>query len=361
MRAPEQLLAEMSLTATPSDLPLVTVQIPAAYPSWFVGCHGPPYNLALIVPSALFVAYLAWLARKSFLKLTSGQSHLMVSYYALLWLVSLLNFFWCLVQVWQCTAAKESAWNMLSLFTETGLLFMEISLLAFLLQGSHAGGLDVLTRTFIVSGVIVAADTLLKTIYIYGFGVPLFADSNNKENRARWGLWIVHKLLLSAVYGFIFFMHHSKWRERLPGNPSFLLGFYHKHGVASSLSVINIVHIGSKTIILQLCLCYAVAEYNVPVRLPACCKWIWIWNMVLIMSYSKPCLLLYVMPHATCFSCRLFNLTTVCYHSLYLPLLYVVFLAEFFQEEDMHLENVYYSEMKDAGFFDDDWDYTSDK
>lgn len=99
MRAPEQLLAEMSLMAAPSGLPMATDQSPAPSPSWFVGCHGPLYNLALIVPSAIFVAYLASLARKSFLKLTSGQSYLMVSYYALLWLVSLLNLFWCLVQV----------------------------------------------------------------------------------------------------------------------------------------------------------------------------------------------------------------------------------------------------------------------
>ena len=27
------------------------------------------------------------------------------------------------------------------------------------------------------------------------------------------------------------------------------------------------------------------------------------------------------------------------------------------QEEDLHLENVYYSEMKDAGFFDGDWEW----
>lgn len=27
------------------------------------------------------------------------------------------------------------------------------------------------------------------------------------------------------------------------------------------------------------------------------------------------------------------------------------------QEEDLHLENVYYSEMKDAGFFDADWEW----
>lgn len=83
---------------------------------------------------------------------------------------------------------------------------------------------------------------------------------------------------------------------------------------------------------------------------------------------------------------RLFDLAVVCYHALYLPFLYVTFLADFFQvivipafyqllfqlhqfhnswlrirsvlvqEEDMRLENVYYTEMKDAGFFDADWD-----
>ncbi|KAH0917956.1 hypothetical protein HID58_025616 [Brassica napus] len=28
----------------------------------------------------------------------------------------------------------------------------------------------------------------------------------------------------------------------------------------------------------------------------------------------------------------------------------------FFMEEDLNMENVYYSEMKDAGFFDPDWE-----
>lgn len=70
------------------------------------------------------------------------------------------------MQAWECTAAKELSWNMLSLFTESGMLLLEVSLLAFLLQGNHAGGLEVLTRTFVVSGVIVAADTLLKVINV---------------------------------------------------------------------------------------------------------------------------------------------------------------------------------------------------
>ncbi|WOK91639.1 hypothetical protein Cni_G00330 [Canna indica] len=192
---------------------------------------------------------------------------------------------------------------MLSLFTESGMLLLEVSLLAFLLQGNHAGGLEVLARTFAVSGVIVAADTLLKAIYILGFGVSLFADNHGTANHARWVLWIFHKLLLTAVYGFIFFMHHSKWRERLPARPAF-------YNYVSAMLLLN-------TMSLLGCL---------------------------------------LAGNGAGFGIWLFNLALICYHSLYLPLLYVIFLADFFQEEDLRLENIYYSEMKDAGFFDDDWD-----
>ncbi|KAK4833139.1 hypothetical protein QYF36_004112 [Acer negundo] len=52
----------------------------------------------------------------------------------------------------------------------------------------------------------------------------------------------------------------------------------------------------------------------------------------------------------------LYNLTVNCYHSLYLHFLFVTFLAGFFQEEDFLLDSACYSEMKDAGFFDADWD-----
>lgn len=227
----------------------------------------------------------------------------MIAYYALLWTVSLLNLLWCSLQAWQCTPGKESAWNLLSLFTASGMLFMEISLVAFLLQGNHASGLEALTRTFVISGVIVGGDILLKAIYVYGFGIPLFIDTDETTNRVKWGLWVVHKLLLTAVYGFILFMHHTKWRERLPARPAF-------HNYIVMMFLLN-----------------AIALF-------ACA----------------------LLGNGAGLGFWLFDLTTVFYHSLYLPFLYAVFLADFFQEEDLHLENVYYSEMKDAGFFDVDWD-----
>lgn len=58
---------------------------------------------------------------------------------------------------------------------------------------------------------------LLQTIYVFVFGVLLFIDVDQGTG-GKWGLWILHKLVLTGVYGLIVFMHHSRWRDRLPGN-----------------------------------------------------------------------------------------------------------------------------------------------
>lgn len=270
---------------------------------WFFECHGFWHTIALIVPSLLFVLYLAFQAKRSFTKLHHGRSYIMIAYYGCLWLVSLLNLAWCSLQVWECTPGKEVAWNVLSLFTTSGMLFMEVSLMAFLLQRNYASGLEALTRTFIVSGLIVGLDILLKAVYLFGFGIPLFVDNNEHPHRVKWNLWVVHKLLLTAIYGFILFMYHSKWRERLPARPAFY-----------------------NYIIIMFCL-----------------------NAIALFACG-------LTGSGAGFGFWLYDVTVVCYHALYLPLLYITFLADFFQEEDLHLENVYYSEMKDAGFFDADWE-----
>lgn len=69
-----------------------------------------------------------------------------------------------MTQAWECTPGKELIWNVLSLFTTSGMLFLEVSLVAFLFQGNHVSGLEALTRTFIVSGLIVGLDLLLKVL-----------------------------------------------------------------------------------------------------------------------------------------------------------------------------------------------------
>ncbi|KAF7805165.1 transmembrane protein adipocyte-associated 1-like protein [Senna tora] len=297
------MLSESAITqASNSSSVLSDVSSPRFY-DWLFECHGFWHNAALIIASFLFVLYLATQSKQSFLKLSHGRSYIIISYYGCLWLISVLNLAWCLCQAWECTAGKELAWNILSLFTSSGMLFLEVSLLAFLLQGNIASGTEALTRTFGISGFIVGLDISLKAIYLLGFGIPLFIDSNDRSHHVKWNLWVVHKLLLTAVYGFILFMYHSRWRERLPARPAF-------YKYVTIMFVLN-----------------AIALFSCGLA-----------------------------GNGGAFGFWLYSATVVCYHAFYLPLLYITFLADFFKEEDLNLENVYYSEMKDAGFFDADWE-----
>jgi len=65
----------------------------------------------------------------------------------------------------QCNSTKQTSWNILSLFTNSGMLFLEISLVAFLLQGNTAVESDALQRTFTISGTVAAVDMLLKVCF----------------------------------------------------------------------------------------------------------------------------------------------------------------------------------------------------
>lgn len=265
-------------------------------------CHGLWYTASLSIPSVLFVLYLGFHLKRNIKKLNRRRSHVMIAYYALLWFSAILNLAWCSLQAWQCIPGKEVSWNLLSLVTSMGTLCLEISLVAFLLQENYASGLEALAHTFIVSGLIVGADILLKAIFVFGFRVPLFMDDET-GHRGKWGLWIFDELLLTCSYGYILFVHYSKWRDKLPPRPAF-------YNYVVAMFVIT-----------------AIALFGCGLAASGLGLGLWLYSFVVI-----------------------------CYHTLYLPFVYVTFLSDFFQEEDLLLDNAYYSEMRDAGFFDSEWE-----
>eukprot|EP01018_Ginkgo_biloba_P006217 Gb_04541 [translate_table: standard] len=270
---------------------------------WLFEGYGMWYNISLIMPPLVFVLFLLSQLRRSVNKLTHSRSYIMGTYYAFLWVVAVLNLVWCLLQVWQAHPGQATAWNVFSLVTRFGMLLLEVSVVVFLLQGNHVSGWDALIRTLILSGLIASVDATFKAVYIFGFGVPLFIDNDDVGDWQKWVFWLVHKLLLVAVYATILCMPHTKWRDRLPARPAF---------------------------------------YN------------YICAMFLLNATAAlGCGLL---ASGVGFGYWIYGFTNICYHSFYPPFLYATFLADFFQEEDVHLEDVYYSEMKDAGFFDADWD-----
>ena len=63
------------------------------------GCHGMWYSALLVAPSVLFAIYLAISAIRNIKKFFLGRSFIMISYYALLWITTLLNLAWCSLQV----------------------------------------------------------------------------------------------------------------------------------------------------------------------------------------------------------------------------------------------------------------------
>lgn len=71
---------------------------------------------------------------------------------------SFFFFFFLLKQPWQCSPAKEVAWNLLSLFTASGMLCLEISLMAFLLKDNYMNGMEALAHSFLATGIIVFVD-----------------------------------------------------------------------------------------------------------------------------------------------------------------------------------------------------------
>ena len=63
---------------------------------------------------------------------------------------------------------------------------------------------------------------------MFGFGVPLFVLSDDSTHGTKWNLWVLHRLLITAAYGFILFMYHSSHREKLPGTISFICIFFNE-------------------------------------------------------------------------------------------------------------------------------------
>lgn len=261
--------------------------------------HGVLYNLFAALPVVLFLSFLLFRARRSVTRLLHGRSYVMATYYAFLWAVAFLNLVWFLLQLWPPKSGKTTLWDFLSLTVSFGIVLVEVSVVVFLSQGYVVSGSDALVRTLIFSGLVSTADTFIKALYIFGLGVPLFLDGIDHR---KWTFWLVRSLFFVGAYLFILILPHTKWRDRLPARPTFyryiIILF-----VLNTLSAFGTALIGFG------------ADFGYCLR----------------------------------------GLSLYFFNGFYPPLLYMTFLLDYFLEEDLHLDDIYYSEMKDAGYFDT-WD-----
>jgi len=255
------------------------------------------------LPTACFVAFLAWGARRAARRLRRARSPLMSTYYAFLWVVCGVNVLRCGVQLWQQHPEEEApVADALWLVTRFALNFLEVSVVVFLAQGYNSSGRDALVRTLAVSGGFAAVDVALKALLMYGAGVPLFSGDQGLgagARREKWGYWSAHTALYAAGYGLVTALPHTRWRDCLPAKASF-------YRYAAALAAVNFFG-----------LCGALALVGG--------------------AGGGYCL---------------YGGANLVYYAAYPPLLYVTFLQDFLAE-DGEVDEEYYSELRDAGFFDD--------
>jgi len=267
------------------------------------------HDVAYGIPVVLFLCFLGLKLRQSVRKLQRAQSLILTTYYAFLWVVSALSCIRCLCEVIQTVEPNQTLWNVLWLMIRFGLVLLEVSVVVFLLQGYLSSGREALIRTLTSSAGVAGADLLVKALLIFTAGVPLYLFGTDAEGHwsisadmtwSKWSFWLLQHLAFLAVYCGILVLPYTKWRDRLPARPSFyryvaLLAMLNFFGFMGALLL------GSKVA-------------------------------------SGYCV---------------YGFSTYLYQSFYPPLLYITFLSEFFQDDDMDLDLMYYSEMKDAGYFDE--------
>ena len=120
---------------------------------------------------------------------------------------------------------------------------------------------------------------------------------------SKWSFWLVHALLAIIIYATILILPFTPWRDLLPAKSSF-------YGYVRCLLLVY--------------LCMAVGSILIGSKLLA--------------GYC------------------IYGIANWLYYAAYPPLLYLTFLADFFADDQLDMDLLYYSEMRDAGCFEDGFD-----
>ncbi|CAI8584335.1 unnamed protein product [Vicia faba] len=95
----------------------------------------------------------------------------------------MFGFFFLLELAWQCTPGKEVAWNMLSLFTASCMLYLKRSFMDLLLNNGYMNDMETLVHTSTVLEIVVYVDILLKVTLAFVYKYILL--SFNKLTRGH--------------------------------------------------------------------------------------------------------------------------------------------------------------------------------
>jgi hypothetical protein len=120
---------------------------------------------------------------------------------------------------------------------------------------------------------------------------------------SKWSFWLVHALIATLIYATILILPFTQWRDLLPAKSSFY-GYVRCLLLVYTCLAVGAILIGSK----------------------------------LLAGYC------------------IYGIANWLYYAAYPPVVYLTFLADFFADDQLDMDLLYYSEMRDAGCFEDGYD-----
>ncbi|CAI7820661.1 unnamed protein product, partial [Closterium sp. NIES-53] len=151
---------------------------------------------------------------------------------------------------WSCHVAASSAW-ISGAWLAAGWVSMalEAGVLLFLMHGIRMSASEALLRTAVIASILAGADAAVKASLVFHHALPLFHPRLNVATPgAVWLFWLAHDALRAAVYAALLSLPLSQWRDTLPARPAFhryLLMLLLLHSASAFASLLLALHVSA--------------------------------------------------------------------------------------------------------------------
>mmetsp|Transcript_26055 Transcript_26055/g.49209 ORF Transcript_26055/g.49209 Transcript_26055/m.49209 type:complete len:317 (-) Transcript_26055:268-1218(-) len=259
------------------------------------------------IPAIIFLGFLVHKARRTWKQIRYMHNPTVTTYYLAIWVTCLINLVRASMDMSRhCHPGSFLAWDLMWMTTKAGMLFLEVFVLLSVAQGQQVHDDRKFVKKLILAFAASLATVLYRAVFLWFGDMKMYGtsytDYQHQSTSSKFLFWGGETTMLLIVYTTIMFLPYTKWRDKLPARSTFI--WY--------------------------------------VRILAMLNWTSLLGTILLSAGRV---------QGYC----VFGFCTWVYCTFYPPGVYITFISGLLQDEEvLELESEYYSEMRDAGYFEDE-------